>query len=119
ATVGDTSSVHNDVHTTEHSVGRCHHRSRLGEVGEVSLDVLGTAFWGLELGRDRLATLGVATADDEAGRPALGEQLRDGFPESLRGSGHDGDLAVKLPRPVIQYVHAPALSSASARERLT
>ena len=46
--------------------------------------------------RDRLAVPGVAAADHDALRAALGEQPRDRFAEPLRSAGDDGDLAVEL-----------------------
>ena len=65
-------------------------------VREVGPDELGPAALGGDLPRHGLAPLGVAAADDEAGRAAFGEGAGDGLAQSLRASGDDGDGVLEL-----------------------
>ena len=107
--VGDACRVDEHVDAAEGAVGLGHDALGCGRIGEVG----GHEFRPHALGRERLAhalaAFRTAPGDDQPGRAAVGEEMRDRLPEPLRGAGDDGDLAGK--RQVFRAMLCPWCTS--------
>ena len=101
AAVGQRGGVDEHVDAAEALVGLLDHLAAFRDLGEIGLDEQGRAARRRNFAGDPLAVGGVAAADDEAGRAALGEQPRDRLAQALRAAGDDRELAVEIGRSAI------------------
>ena len=93
AAIGEAGGVDENIDAAELAVGLGDHGAAFVDIGEIGRDEKGRAASRPQFGGDPLAVAGVATADDEAGRAALGEQARDRFAEALRPAGDHRELS--------------------------
>ena len=102
AAIGDPGGVDQRVDAAEAAIGFADHGAAVGDFGKVRPDEIGGTAGLRDRRRDPLAVGGVAPADDETRRAALGEQPGDGLANALSAAGDDGVFSIEIAGPVVR-----------------